>query len=108
MKKVKKQLNSILGDGDLQAIGNLVGGLMDKQAAVLASKKDLEKLATKEDLRDLDKKVDSLEERMNEGFEAVMNGIDTVVEGLAEKERLEKLVLWAREVGEKVEVKVKI
>ena len=94
-----------LAQDDLQAISDVMGGLLDKQAAVLASKSDLEEvkaeMATKNDIADL--KV-----YMHEGFEAVMEGIDSVAEKLAEKEKVERLVEWAISVGEKVGIKPKI
>lgn len=93
----------------MQAIGDLMGGLLDKQAAVLAGKKELAEvkasMATKSDLGNLEERIN---QRMDEGFEAVMQGMDNLAEELAEKEKVEKLVQWAREVGQKVGVKVKI
>lgn len=101
MPKRIKKLTNILGEGDMQAMADVMGGLLDKQAAILASKKDLEKLATKQDVADL-------KDYMDQGFESVMAGIDAVAEKLTEKEKFDRLVDWAREVGNKVGVKVKI
>jgi hypothetical protein len=103
MKTNKAKLKNLLTPGDLDAIGNLMGGLLDKQASVLASKKDLQevKLELKNDMVDL-------QARMNEGFEAVIDGMDAIVEKLADKEKFDRLVVWAREVGEKVGVRPKI
>jgi hypothetical protein len=102
---MKKQQRTNLTGKDLQAIGNIVGGLMDKQAAVLASKRDLENLATKDDLKDLER---DLKAYMHQGFETVMEGMDSLADRFVEKERFEKLVEWAKIVGEKVGVKPKI
>lgn len=82
-----------LAEEDLQAISDTMGGLLDKQAAVLASK---------EDLHDLEARMNN---RMDEGFESVMAGIDAVAEKLTEKEKFDRLLEWAKEVGEKVGVK---
>ena len=98
-----------LAQDDLQAIYDVMGGLLDKQAAVLASKEDLKdlesRMATKDDLKDLEA---SLNQRMDEGFEALMEGIGSAAEKLADKEKFEKLMEWAREVGEEVGVKPRI
>lgn len=85
-----------LTNQDLQALGDLMGGLLDKQNAVLASK---------EDLKDL--KVE-LKDYIHEGIETVMEGIDGLAEKLAEKEKVERLIEWAREAGDKIGVKPKI
>ena len=96
MKPIKKKIINRLTEEDLEAFSNVMAGLLDKQAAVLASKQDLKKLEN--DLKDY----------MHEGFEAVMEGIDAVAEKLAEKEKVERLVEWAIKVGEKVGVKPKV
>jgi hypothetical protein len=119
MKANKKLIaKALLSEADLQAIGDLMGGLMDKQAAVLASKQDL-----KDEIGSLETRMDSLETRMDvklnnletnledymhQGFESVMEGMDAISEKLAEKEKVERLVAWAKEVGEKVGIKPKI
>ncbi len=90
-----------LAEEDLQAISDTMVGLLDKQASTLASKKDLEDLATKKDLADL-------KDYMHEGFESVIEGMDSIAEKLTEKEKFDKLFEWAREVGEKVGVKPKV
>lgn len=79
MKKVKQKLNNILGQGDLQAIGDLMGGLLDKQAAVLASKKDLEAAESRIKTE--------LKVYMHEGFEAVLHGMDNLADRFVEKEK---------------------
>ena len=100
MKKTKANLKNMLTPGDLSAIGDLMGGLIDGQSAVL--RRDL---ASKEDLKSL--KVE-LTDYMDQGFESVIAGIDAVAEKLTEKEKFDRLVEWAKEVGNKVGVKVKI
>jgi uncharacterized protein YydD (DUF2326 family) len=85
----KTKLKTVLTNADFQAMSDIMGGLLDKQSAVLASKEDLRaletriesKMATKQDLADL-------KDYMHEGFEAVMEGIDAVAEKLAEKEKV--------------------
>lgn len=71
---------SVLTNQDLQALGDLMGGLLDKQSAILATKEDLEsvraEMTTKEELNDL--KVE-LKDFMSQGFEAVMGGMDDLV-----------------------------
>jgi len=99
MKKVKQKLNKILTPDDLQAIGDVVYGIVDKQVATLATKKDLEDLTSKKDLTDLESRLNT---RMNEGFEAVVQGMDNLADGLAEKERVENLERWASTAGTKI------
>ncbi len=116
MKVNKSKIKTSLTQEDLQAIGDLMGGLLDKQSAVLASKKDLQEVkddlqavkndletnvATKQDLSDL-------KEYIHEGFEAVMDGMDAIAEKLADKEKFDLMVEWAREVGEKVGVNPRV
>jgi hypothetical protein len=79
-----------LTTGDLQAISDL----LDKQTAVLA---------TKEELKDsLAAQTIELKAYMDEGIDTVMNGIDNIAKGLAEKERVEKIEHWARKAGNKI------
>lgn len=98
-----------LAEDDLQAISNVMGGLLDKQAAVLASKKDLEdlesRMATKDDIKNLER---DLKAYMHQGFESVMLGMDNLSERFVEKQDFKKLVEWAKLVGEKVGVKPKV
>ncbi len=109
MKSNKPKVKTFLTQTDLQAIGNhmgnIMGGLLDKQSAVLASKKDLQEvkdeMATKQDLLEL-------KNYMHEGFEAVMDGMDAIAEKLTEKEKFNLIVEWAREVGEKVGVNPRV
>ena len=93
MRKVKQKLDNILGERDLQAIGNLVGGLMDKQSASLRSD-----LASKEDLQNL--KVE-LKDYICQGVETVMSGMDSLAEQMAEKQEVKKLEQWALKSGYK-------
>ncbi len=95
----KRKLKNLVPE-DLQAIGDVMGGLLDKQSAVL--RRDL---ASKEDLKDLET---NLKDYMHQGFEAVMQGMDNLANRFVEKKDFEKLVEWAKIVGEKVGVKPKI
>ncbi len=85
-----------LAPEDLQAISDAMGGLLDKQAATLASKQDLKDEITASEER--------LKAYMHEGFEAVMHGMDNLSDRFVEKQKFEKLLEWAREVGKKVGV----
>lgn len=96
MKKQQPNLKKSLTQADLQAVGDLMGGLIDKQSAVLASKKDLKELEVR------------INTRMDEGFESVIEGMDSLAEKLADKEKLERIVEWAITVGEKVGVRPKV
>ncbi len=100
MQKIKKKLNKVLTSDDLQAIGDVVYNIVDKQVATLATKKDLQdlesRMATKDDLGDLESRLNT---RMDEGFESVMDGIDSVADTLAEKERVENLEKWVYSAG---------
>ena len=83
-------------------LGNLVGGLMDKQSAVLASKEDLSRvesnMTTKQDLQDLKSYI-------QEGFESVMQGMDDLANSMSNKERIDLLVEWTKEISQKVGIK---
>ncbi len=107
MKKQQVNLKKSLTKADLEAVGNLMGSLIDKQSTVLASKKDL-----REEVGVLYKEIkgteDRLKEYMSEGFESVMEGMDALAEKLADKEKLERIVEWAITVGEKVGVRPKV
>lgn len=93
---MKKQKLKNLAEEDLQAISNVMDGLLDKQAATLASKDDLKNLETR------------LNTRMDEGFESVLAGVDAVADKLAEKDKFEKLVHWAKQVSPKVGIRLKL
>ncbi|MEK7161114.1 MAG: hypothetical protein AAB729_00270 [Patescibacteria group bacterium] len=104
MKKDKTKVNKMLGQADLSAISDVMGGLLDKQSAVLR-----QDLASKKDLHDEISGVEvRLKEYMSEGFESVMEGMDALAEKLADKEKLERIVEWAITVGEKVGVRPKV
>ena len=93
-----------LAEEDLQAISDVMGGLLDKQSAIL-----LNDLASKQDLAEAEHRIKTeLKDYMHQGFEAVMHGMDNLADRFVEKKKFEKLVEWAREVGEKVGVKPKI
>ena len=80
-----------LAEEDFQALVDAMGGLLDKQAATLASKQDLTEAEhrIKTELKDY----------MNEGFESVIAGMDSIADKLAEKERVENLENWALKSG---------
>jgi Tfp pilus assembly pilus retraction ATPase PilT len=86
-----------LSKQDLQALGDL----FDKQTEVLATKADIKNLATKDEMKDLKEYID-------QGVETIMTGIDGLSEQLAEKEKVERLIEWAREAGDKIGVKPKV
>lgn len=81
-----------LSNGDLDKIA----GLLDERIAPLATKE-----LVKEE-------IDGLKTYVNEGFETVMGGLDNLSKQLAEKEKVERLIEWAREAGDKIGVKPKI
>jgi hypothetical protein len=45
---------------------------------------------------------------MQEGFETTMKGLDKLSEQMAEKEKLEKLRIWAGKVAEKIGVRLEV
>ena len=79
----KNDLKPNLNQADISSIADLMAGLLDKQTAVLATKEEL-----KDGLNSLET---SLKNYMNEGFEAVMDGMDTLVDKLDVRDRVEKL-----------------
>jgi predicted nucleic acid-binding Zn-ribbon protein len=111
MKIQKQKIKGLLTQTDLESLSDLMGGLMDKQAAILASKKDLKDEITGLETR-MDTKLNDLEtnlkDYMHQGFEAVMEGMDSIAEKLTEKQKFDRLVEWAKEVGEKVGVKPRV
>lgn len=86
-----------LSDGDIERIGNL----LDSRIAPLSKKQDDIALvvATKADLIDA---KNELKEYVHEGIQAVMDGMDKLSEQLAEKERVDRLENWTRQIAEKV------
>lgn len=77
-----------------------IAGLLDKRISPLATKEHVDQAVTASEKR--------LKEYIDEGIDTVMDGIDNVAGLLAEKERVDKIELWARAVGEKIGVKLKI
>ncbi len=109
MKKVKRKLNEVLSQGDLEAIGDLMGGLMNKQLAVFSiDLKDVKVELKSEILKSEVRVKQGLKDYMHQGFETVMDGIDSLAEKLAEKEKVERIIEWARIVGDKVGVKPRV
>lgn len=84
-----------------------IADLLDNRLAPLATKElveeKVEKLATKEDLKQTEQR---LKDYMHEGVETVMDGIDNITERLAEKEKVERPERWARMAGEKIGIKL--
>ncbi len=85
-----------LTSGDLDKIGDL----LDNRLAPMATKEFVQ-----EEIKGLDT---SLKTYMHEGFDAVMEGMDNLAEELGEKEKVERLVKWAKEASEKIGVKIDI
>ena len=107
----EQNLKALLTDTDLTAIANIMGGLMNKQAAVLASKQDLREV--KEELVDKISETETrikteLKSYMNEGFEAVMEGLDAMTEKLAEKEKVDRMESWIKEASFKLGLKYQV
>jgi hypothetical protein len=92
---MKEKLRKILTPEDLQAIGDVVYGIVDKQVATLASKQDLKSMEIR------------LNTRIDEGIEAVVQGMDSLSEQMAEKKTVEELGEWAAQAGNKIGLKVK-
>ncbi|MBX4204974.1 MAG: hypothetical protein KW788_02155 [Candidatus Doudnabacteria bacterium] len=86
----------MLTNGDLDKIA----GLLDDRMAPLATKLEL-----KDEITGLEK---NLKTYMHEGFEAVMAGMDSLSEQLAEKEKVDRLVDWAKEASKKIGVNLDI
>ena len=87
MKNNQEKLINKLTQEDLQAFADIMGGLLDKQSAVLASKKDLEDTATslKVELKDEIKKSEGrLIEYVDQGITAVTGAIDDVSDQVVE------------------------
>lgn len=77
-----------------------IGGLLDNSLAPLATKDFV-----KEEIRGSENRLKSY---INEGVETIMEGIDNISKQLAEKERVDKLEKWPREVSEKVGIRLEI
>lgn len=83
---------SHLSDKDLDKIGDL----LDSRLAPLASKQDLIKSEKR------------LKEYIHEGVETIMDGMDTMTETFAEKEKVGKLEVGLKTVATKVGVKLNL
>ena len=75
----KDQLKPNLNQADIGAIADLMGGLLDKQTAILATKEEL-KAQTVE-----------LKTYIDEGIETVMNGMSELENRLDVRDRVDKL-----------------
>lgn len=81
----------VLTKGDLDKIANLLDEQFDERL----------KPFVKEE-------IDGLKVYVNEGFETVMAGIEGLSAQMAEKEKVERLVKWAKEAGQKIGVRIDI
>ena len=90
------QSKNKLTNKDLQAIGDL----LDKHTAVLATKEEL-----KNGLNTLET---NLKGYIHEGIETVIEGMENLAEELNEKEKVDRLVEWARKAGDKIGIKPKM
>jgi len=95
MEKTTNKTDS-LSDRDIDKIAGLLDKTFTDRLAPLATKVDLQQTEQK------------LKDYIDEGIETVMEGIDNISKQLAEKERVDEIEKWAREVGEKVGVKLRI
>lgn len=96
MKVASAKKTDSLTTGDLDKIANLLNKQFDQRLAPLA---------TKEGLKEVEY---NLKAYMHEGFTAVMDGMDKLAERMAEKEKLERIMEWAREAGEKIGIKPRL
>ena len=85
-----------LSDHDLDKIADL----LDNRIAPLTTKEFVEDLVKTE--------VDGLKTYVNEGFEAVMGGIEDLSKQMAEKEKVERLVEWAKKASDKIGIVIDI
>ena len=98
MKKRLDKTNSLTND-DLDKIANLLDAQFDKRLAPLVTMEFVE--------GKINGLETSLKAYMHEGFEAVTDGVDSLTEKLADKDRLERVVEWAIQAGDKIGVKPK-
>lgn len=84
-----------------------IAGLLDKRLAPLATKDFVEEQIgeVRADMKDLES---NLKGYINEGIETVMEGIDNLSKQMAEKEKVQRLVEWAKQAGQKIGVKIDI
>lgn len=92
-----------LSDHDLDKIANLLDSQFDKRLAPLATKVFVE-----EQIEGVKDDIAGLKTYMNEGFETVMNGLDDLSKQMAEKEKVERLVKWAKEASKRIGVVIDI
>ena len=99
---MKDKMDS-LTDNDIDKIANL----LDNRLAPLATKDFVKEeiSGVRSEMRGLEKNLKSY---IDEGIETVMEGIDNLSKQLTEKEKFERLAKWAKEVGEKVGVRIDI
>lgn len=83
MYKSKEKIVNKLAPEDLEAITNIMGGLLDKQSKDLVSKKDLEdaKVELRSEIKASEERIkeelgNDLKSYIHEGIDAVMGAID--------------------------------
>lgn len=105
--KIATNKTDALSDGDIERIGNLLDNAfdgrlrpIDKRLGVIEAT-----MVTKQDLKD---EINGVEVRLksyiHDGVETIMDGMDKLSEQLAEKERVDRLEQWTREIAKKVGV----
>lgn len=93
MDNIKNKTDS-LSDNDIERIANL----LDNRLAPFATKVDLKV------------EIAASEQRMkayiHEGIETVMDGIDSISQTFVEKQRVDKIEGWTKQLARKVGVKL--
>lgn len=105
MKKIAKNKTDVLSNGDIEKIGSLLDNAFDSRLSPLEKKVDdmTQVMVTKDDLKNT--KLE-LKDYINEGVQSVMDGMDKLSEQLAEKQRVDRLELWTKQIAQKVGVKL--
>ena len=105
MAKISEKQDTLTGN-DLDKIA----GLLDNRLAPMATKEFVENkiLGVKNEISslrgELKDEISGLKAYVNEGFEAVMQGIESITEKLAEKEKVDHLIGWAKKASKKIGV----
>ena len=100
MKSQRNKKTDSLTHRDLDKIADL----LDSRLAPLATKEYVHETVTASETRI----KDELKSYIDEGVATVMDDIDNVAKLLTEKERVDKLEKWAKEVSRKVGIKLEI
>lgn len=105
MKKQPKNKTETLSDRDLDRIGTLLDNAFDNRLAPLATKKDL--FSTKQEMKEsMESFKTELKDYVQEGVETIMDGMDKLSEQLAEKQRVDRLEQWTKQIAQKVGIKL--